>query len=146
MGGALAVAVIRPTRNQTVDEDELARLKRDYLPMWAELAYGSAVGRGIRDRVSFADFMKGTMREFDESGEGKPNHVACNIVETAIGEITKAVPLARSALCVRYLNARGPSVFRSGRLTCITMDEIEDVADEAERRLVPIVKRLGIPL
>ncbi len=141
---AMAAIPIKPIG--AVDEDELARLKRDYLPMWAAVAYGSAVGSGLPGQVPFADLMKGSAREFDESGEAERDHWVCNLVEAAIMEITPKLPLARAALCVRYLNARGPSVFRSGRLVHITMAEVEDLADAAERRLVPIVKRRGIPL
>lgn len=141
MMGALAMAM-----KSTIDEDELARLKREYLPMWAAVAFGSAVGRGLPDQVPFADYMKGSVRQFDESGEGKPDHWACNVIEAAVIEITPKLPLGRAALCVRYLNVRGPSVYRSGRLVSISLEEIEDLADEAERRLVPVVKRRGIPL
>lgn len=142
----LAMAFTKIRAIVVVDEDELARLKRDYLPMWAAVAYGSAVGSGLPSQVPFADLMKGTPREFDESGEPERDHWVCNLMESAITEITPKIPLARAALCVRYLNARGPSVFRSGRLVHITLAEVEDLADAAERRLVPIVKRRGIPL
>lgn len=143
MTAALAITTITTS---TANQDELARLKRDYLPMWADFAYGSAVGRGLPAQVPFADYMKGSVRQFDESGDGKPDHWACNLIEASIMEITPKLFLARAALCVRYLNARGPAVYRSGRLTKVTRDEVEDLADEAERRLVPVVKRRGIPL
>lgn len=143
MGASLAVTIFSTS---TVNQDELARLKRDYLPQWASAAYGSAVGCGLPSQVPFADYMKGSVREFDETGEGDPDHWVCNLIEAAIIEITPKLFLARAALGVRYLNARGPSVFRSGRLTHITPEEVEDLADESERRLVPVVKRRGIPL
>lgn len=134
-----------PKTKGAVDEDALARLKRDYLPMWASLAYGSAVGRGLPSAVPFARYMKGTVREFDHSGETQ-DHWACNVIEASIEEITPKIPLARAALSVRYLNARGPCVYRSGRLTHIGKADLEDLADQAERLLVPVAKRRGIPL
>jgi len=143
MGSALAITLITTS---TANQDELARLKRDYLPQWAAVAYGSAVGSGLPGQVPFADYMKGSVRQFDESGEGKPDHWVCNLIEAAIIEITPRLFLARAALCVRYLNARGPAVYRSGRLTYISQEEVEDLADEAERRLVPVVVRRGLPL
>jgi len=47
---------------------------------------------------------------------------------------------------VRYLNAAGPSVYRSGRLVHLDLEHIEDICDEAERLMVAIVKRRNLPL
>jgi hypothetical protein len=134
----------RQEQQRVVDEDELARLKRDYLPMWAALAYGSAVGKGAPGEVPYVDYMKPgvSMGDADEA----PDPWVCNIIEAAILEISPKLPMARAALSVRYLNARGPAVYRSGRLERLETAEIEDLADKAERLLVPVVKRRGLPL
>ncbi len=132
-------------KNDTdAEQDALERLKRDYLPMWAELAYGSAVGRGAPGEVPYVNYMRPgvSMGDADE----KPDPWVCNIVEASIDEITPKIPMARAALSVRYLNARGPSVYRSGRLYAYKSAEVEDLADAAELALVPVCKRRGLPL
>lgn len=144
----MLAAMAIPTKKATTsndDEDALARLKRDYLPQWALLAYGSAVGRKAPGEVPYADYMRGSCSNGPEDGED-PDPWVCNVIEAAIEEITPMVPLARAALSVRYLNTRGPSVYRSGRVEQVAPGMLEDIADDAERRLVPVARRRGIPL
>lgn len=136
----------KPPIRAEVTDDELQRLKYEYLPMWADACYGSRVGTGLSGEVPYADYMKGSMREFDETGGRRIDHEAVNKIDQAIDEITPKAPLALPALSMRYMNARGPSVFRHGRLLRVEKGVIEDVADLAERLLVPVLKRKGIPL
>lgn len=127
-----------------VNEDELYRLKRDFLPQWAALSFGSAVGRSLPSEVPFVDYMKPSVSM--GGADDKPDPWVCNLVEAALLEITPKMPLARAALAVRYMNARGPSVYRSGRIEQVAPGTLDDLADEAERLLVPQVKRRGLPL
>lgn len=118
----------------------LARLKGEYLPIWSTFAMGSAEGKSFPGQSPMVDFMRPVANwEKDAGTEPDPN--VCNAVEWALNEITAEVPMARAALAVRYMNARGPSVYRSGRLTALSEPEIEDLADVAERKLVPLVGR-----
>ncbi len=145
----LAMAALEKPRtiDSPEEDDALQRLKRDYLPMWAAVASGSAVSRGVPGEVPYADYMKGTMREFDETGEDEPDHWVCNIIEAAILEISPAIPLARAALSVRYvMRAKRPAVYRSGRLQFLDPAEIDDLADRAELALVPVCRRRNLPL
>lgn len=126
---------------------ELVRLKRDYLPQWAAVGWGSAVGKGLPGEAPMVGFMRPTASwELEQRGWEEADAWACNLIESAINEITVRLPLARAALTVRYLNSNGPSVYRSGRLTQLSQAEIEDLCDAAERLLVPVVKRKGLPL
>lgn len=132
-----------------VDEDELARLKRDYLPMWAGRERSSTVGSSFPSEVPYVDYMKpGLPWAYDTEDQADP--LVCRIIDEAINELSERDPtrmgLSRAALSVRYMSARLPAVFRSGRLTHMEHGAIEDLADEAERRLVPIVKRRNLPL
>lgn len=144
MEAVLAFMASLPKPTTEVDEDALARLKRDYLPQWAELAYGSAVGRGVPSEVPYVDYMRASAAGGIHADE--PDPWVCNIIEAGIDEITPKIPLARPALSVRYLNARGPSVYRSGRVEAIAPGTIEDIADQAEIALIPVCRRRGLPL
>lgn len=140
----LAVVEKSQQKAAAVNEEELYRLKRDFLPQWAALAYGSAVGRKLPSEVPFVDYMKPSVSM--GGADDEPDPWVCNLIEAALEEITPALPLARAALSVRYLNTRGPSVYRSGRIEQVAPGKIEDIADLAERMLVPQVKRRGLPL
>lgn len=132
----------------TVNEEELERLKRDYLPMWAMKRMLDRVsGRGAPSEIPFVDYMKPHPSDSSDADE-RPDSYVCVILDMSIDELT-GVPgfgLARSALAVRYMSAGLPSVFRAGRLQGMPAEEVENLADGAERRLVGIVKRRGLPL
>ena len=133
-------------RSMSVDEVELARLKRDYLPVWAALARGSAVGKGLPTEAPLVDLMRPTASWELQEPCDNPDPWVANVIEAAIMELSGEMPLGRAALTVRYLNAEGPAVYRHGRLTHLTMGEVEDLADALELALVPEVKRRGLPL
>lgn len=140
------MAAIKPTIIAT--DEAVERLKRDYLPMWAQMAGGgAAVSRGAPSEVPYADFMRGSMREFDETGGNDPDPWVVNIIEAGIIEVSPRIPLARAALSKRYvLAAKWPAVYRSGRLQLISESEVHDLADAAELALVPVCRRRGLPL
>lgn len=121
-------------------EKALARLKGEYLPIWSAFAMGSAEGKGLPGESPMVDFMR-PVANWEKDAGAAPDPQVCNAIEWALNELSADLPLARASLTVRYMNAKGPSVYRSGRLTELSTHEIEDVADDAERRLVPLVGR-----
>lgn len=136
------------TAGVSAADRELERLKYHYLPMWAKLRKRDAIERGLPSDVPYSDYMKPSVREFNEAGEDEPDRDACAIVDKAIDELVGAggFRLARAVLAVRYLNAAGASVYRSGRVHELETKMVEDLCDRAERQLVPIVLRMGLPL
>ena len=145
---ALMKAELQPQKS-AVDERELARLKRDYLPQWGAQRKSDRVGRGAPSDVPYKDYMKphfsGSMVDPEDE---RPDPWVCRLIDAGIDELCgqRGMWHARAALAVRYISAGLPSVFRHGRLQAMGPDEAEELADEAERRLVPIVKRRGLPL
>lgn len=127
---------------------ELERLKYHYLPMWAELRRRDSIERGLPSESKLTDYMKPSVREFDQTAGAEPDREACKVIEQSIDELVGAggFRLARAVLAVRYLNAKGASVFRSGRTVHLEPQIVEGLCDRAERQLVPIVKRRGLPL
>lgn len=141
------LAAMVDVRHDVVEDAELLRLKRDYLPMWAERDSGVSVGSGFPTDVPYRDYMKPHYSgSYDP--DPLPDPWVSRLIDAAIDELTGTggFGLARAALSVRYMSARLPSVIRSGRLTQMECEEIEDLADRAELALVPIVKRRGLPL
>ena len=133
----------------TQGQRELERLKHYYLPMWAEQRRRDAIERGLPTEVPFTEYMKGSMREFDETDWWKKiDGEACALVDQAIDELVGAggFRLARAVLAVRYLNAASAAVYRNGRVQDLEPRMVEDLCDRAERQLVPIVKRRGLLL
>lgn len=130
------------------EQEALERLKRDYLPMWAELAYGSAVGRKLPSEVPYVDYMKPGVSM--GGADDEPDHDVCNIINAGIDEITPKIPAALAALAARYVRgakAPAPEVFRSNRTgEPVKLYWIDDIADQAEVALVPVCKRRGLPL
>jgi hypothetical protein len=133
---------------QTADQDALQRLKRDYLPQWAALAYGSAVGKGFPGEVPYVDYMKGGVSTGETIDE--PDNWVCNIIEKGIEELTPRIPMARAALSSRYVRGASeptPAVYRSMRTAEPTkLYWIDDIADLAEKALVPLCRRRGLPI
>lgn len=131
---------------RTEEERELARLKHDYLPQWAMLDRWTKVGKGLPGKSTMVDLMRPTASWELQEPSNDIDPLVCSIINSALDEITPRLPMARAALGVRYMNAMGPAVYRSGRLYSFTQDEIEDLCDAAERLLVPVVKRKHLRL
>jgi hypothetical protein len=144
----LAMALAQPPQKNEVSDAELQRLKQDYLPQWAALAYGSAVGKRLPSEVPYVDYMKGSPAGGIHDEE--PDHWVCNLIDASIDEITPRLPVARAALSARYVRgAREPSpaVYRSCRTgEPVKLHWVDDIADRAELMLVAVVKRRGLPL
>ena len=122
------------------------RIKR-YLQEWAAFERTDTCnGDDGLSEVPYLDYMVPSVdggRLDDDEGYA-PNAYVRVMVDAAIDELTPAMPLARAALAVRYMNARGPAVYRSGRLETLDLEKVEDMADDAERRLIPICRRRGL--
>lgn len=132
----------------SAEERELERLKYYYLPMWSAWCASITIERGAPSQVPFTDYMKGSMREFDETGlAAKIDAEACRLIDQAVNELAGSGNLhARGVLNVRYLNARVANVFRSGRLVVLDPEQADELCDHVERDLLPIVKRKGLLL
>lgn len=126
-------------------DPELARLK-SYLSGWATGSEPRTLVKGAPGEVPYSDYMRPGLgwdiREEDDRLDASIRRA----LDEAVDELSGALPLCRPCLMVRYMNLRGPAVYRHGRLHHLSRDEIEDLADESERRLVPIVKRRGVVL
>lgn len=132
----------------STDTRELERLKHDYLPMWSTWCALHRVTQGVPGQVPFTDYMKGSMREFDQtSDEQRIDGDTCRLIDQAVDELTAAGHVhARAVLAVRYLNERVATVFRSQRLVDFDPEQADELCDHVERELLPIVKRLGLLL
>jgi hypothetical protein len=124
----------------------VSRVKR-YLQEWAEFERGASCnGDSAPDEVPYLDYMVPSVdggRLDDDEGYA-PNPYVRKLVDAAIDDLTPSMPLARAVLAVRYMNARGPSVYRSGRLLTVPPAELDNMADTAELRLIPICRRRGL--
>ena len=126
-------------------DPELATLKC-YLADWALLSEPVTLVRGAPGEVPYSDYMRATASWDLPGQDARLDASIRQAIDQAVYELTPRIPLCRAALMVRYMNRRGPAVYRSGWLQYLTRDEIEDLADESERALVPIVKRRGVYL
>ena len=133
---------------------ELQRLQA-YLLDWA--LHQAEIGHGARRGPSgctLAQFMK-------SDGESASKHLdssyawAFSVLDAAMDDLLEQSngALKRAALRVRYLNEGilpGDKikirVFRHNRLSNISLEEVDALADEAENALIPMVKRRGLPL
>lgn len=138
---------------KTREELELERLK-SYLLEWADRqkhAYGT---RGSADSC---------LSEYTKSGSPSASELfeqstgwAMAILDASMDDLIAIKPdgaLMRPALRVRYLSegiAPGGElkirVFRSGRLEGLSAVAADVLADRAEKALIPITKRRGLPL
>lgn len=136
----------------TQAERERARL-RVYLGDWAA-SQGKVQQKLSAAGSSLSEYMKSSSPTMTEL-LGASNAWALGVVDVAIDELMELPQGSdmRAALRVRWLN-EGVSkaaqaeirVFRSGRLALMTLDQVDDLADQAERALIPICKRKGLPL
>lgn len=138
---------------KTREEVEVDRL-RAYLRMWAT---GQSAAYGTRETAdsSLSHYMKPSSPEAAELLE-QSDGWAMAVVDASIDDLVAIPPegaLMRAALRVRWLNeGLSPEgtiqirVFRSGRLQPLTVSEADRLADQAEKALIPIAKRRGLPL
>ena len=129
-------------------DNELARLKV-YLDEWVKWEEGGdASDLAMPQSASFAPDITSatTATEYTE----RSNRWAMEVIQHAVNEdlLERLEGSAmRQALRVRWLNEKvGAKVFRHGRLEPLLLAEVDDLADRAERELVVIVKKRGLPL
>ena len=126
---------------------ELARLK-DYLDAWVQTQEEYFPWLGMPSSTSFAPEQT-NCRTATEYAERSDRWVMMEIHQ-AIEDDLPARPegsAMRLALRVRWLNeAVGARVYRAGRLAHLNSGEVDALADRAERELVVIVKKRGVPL
>ena len=136
----------------TQEQRELQRLLV-YLGDWAasEENVQPKLGTSGSSLADYAKSSSPTMTQLLSSS----NAWALGIIDASIADLLGMIDgtKMRAALRVRWLNeglVREAGiqirVFRSGRLTSMTMEEVDELADRAERALVPICKRKGLPL
>lgn len=122
-------------------ERELERL-RDYLSEWVSWQggympahLGGPRGAGWVSAQSNAT----SATEYLERADRWAMEVVHHAVEEGLAQHPDGVQM-RAALRLRWLNERVAAVFRSNRF------DVELMADRAERALVELVKRRGLPL
>lgn len=129
------------------EELELARV-RDYLDAWTQHQAAYRPRLGHQKSTSFAPDVSNA-RTATEYAERSDAWVMLQ-VDGAVEEDLPMLPEGRAlwlALRMRWLNIRvGPRVFRSNRLTHLEPAEVDDLADQAERELIPLLKRRKVPL
>lgn len=132
---------------------EIERLRAYLLDWsWRQKEYGPRLGIAGSCLEEYMKSASPTAIELFSKSDGW----AASVIEASIDDLI-GVPqgtLMRAALRVRYLNeglSREPGemkirVFRAGRLTGLSLEETDALADRAETLLIPIVKRRGLPL
>lgn len=131
----------------TPAEIELARC-RDYLDAWSlhQAMYRPRLGAPGSSSFAPDQTSASTASEYYERSDAW----AMEQVDAAVEEDLPGLPEGRAlwlALRMRWLNIRtGPRVFRSNRLTHLDPSEVDELADAAERALIPILKRRKVPL
>lgn len=143
----LAELAAQPGAYTSEVQRELERLKADYLPMWSEWVDLCRFERGFPGAVPFVNLMKPLVPD-NYDADARPDSWVCNLIDESVNEVSEnhSLRLCRAALAVRYMNARGPAAYHNGRLIELSINEIEDLCDAAERQLVHSVKRRGLPL
>ena len=128
-------------------QGEIQRLKA-YLIDWVKWQQEYRPHLGMPGSSSFAPDMTAaqTATEYAERSDRWAMEVIQQAVEEDLLERLEGSAM-RAALRVRLLNeAVGARVFRHGRLAPLYPHEVDALADRAERELVVIVKRRGLPL
>lgn len=128
----------------TAEEIELAAL-RSYIDQWSTWMKRDDVEGKLPHATSFAEEGRSWAHSILDPLD-VPNMWAIKIVDAAMIELA-CLPggmRMRHALKIRWLNEHlDMQVFRSGRLS---PEEVDDLADAAERHLIPMTKRRGLPL
>lgn len=137
---------------KTPEDIALERL-RAYLRDWRG-SQPAGFGPGGESGSTLGDLVKGSPEAMEMLAES--DGWAMAVIDASVDDLT-GVPevgaLMRAALRVRWLN-EGVSktgeikirVFRSGRLQALSLIECDELADRAERALLPIVRRRGLPV
>ena len=129
---------------KTMAEFEVSAV-RDYLDQWATWMQRDQFGGEYPHASSFVEEGRSWEHSILDPLD-VPNLWAIKIVDAAMIELA-GVPgglRMRVALQIRWLNENvDAAVFRSSR---VSLDQVDDIADAAERALIPMLKRRGLPL
>ena len=132
---------------------ELERLQ-SYLLEWSQHQLEISAPRKDKSESTLAQYMKSDSPTISSLFEGS-NLWAMEVLDASMDDLLELARGSdmRSALRVKYLNegiskevGRPVRVFRHGRLQEISLVEIDALADEGEKALIPIVKRRNLPL
>lgn len=134
---------------ETREERELRRLK-EYLLDWKRWTENWRPKLGMPRAVPYLDRMRPSIAlDLPRDEKDRPDPWAMGLIDTSIEDLA-ALPdgaAMRAALRVRMLNeAVNARVFRHGVLRALTSEAVDELADQAEAALVPIVKAKGLPL
>lgn len=130
----------------TTGDYQLDRL-RQYLSDWQEWERRFKIDLGVPNAVPWAKFMDKQYAEVERTDGSTINVAAMQIVDQSIRELAEKQGELAIAIRWRYLNANvGAQVFRFKRLVSLTLEQLDDLADGAERALLPIAKRRGLML
>lgn len=134
------------------EQREIERLRAYLLDWsWRQKEYGPSLGIAGSCLEQYMKSASPSAMELFAQSDGW----AALVVETAMDDLIEESNgvLLRAALRVRYLNegiAPGEGfkirVFRHGRLLGLSLVECDELADRAEKTLIPIVKRKGLPI
>lgn len=130
----------------TTGDAHLDRL-RVYLSDWQEWEQRFRVDLGVPNAAAWSKYMDGQFAEVERSDGSTINVEAMRIIDRGMDELAQAKPELSIAIRWRYLNINVDAhVFRFKRLAGLSLTQLDDMADEAERELLPIVKRKGLVL
>jgi hypothetical protein len=132
----------------SADELELARV-RDYLDAWVRHQEKYRPRLGLPSSSAFAPALSNarTASEYHERSDAWMLQQVDAAVEEDLPILEPDGRAMWLALRMRWLNVKvGPRVFRSGRLRHLDPAEVDDLADAAERALIPMFKRRKLPL
>lgn len=136
------------------DEELALDRMRVYLRDW-RARQGDGYTSGGSEESFLAEFAKSSREAMELLAES--DGWAMAVIDASVDDIAgiedPEAGLMRAALRVRWLN-EGLSktgeikirVFRSGRLQGLSLEECDRLADRAERELLPIVRRRGLPV
>lgn len=132
------------------EDRELQRLQ-EYLLDWSRHQKHKGLGLGLARMDVLQSPQSKDAGDLLASSDGW----AMSVVDACVDDLCRlpgGMDL-RSALRVKYLNegvsreaGRQIRVFRSGRLASMSMIEVDELAGKAEKSLIPMVKRKGLPL
>lgn len=132
------------------EERELQRLQ-EYLLEWSRHQMRQGFGLGL----ARSDVLQSPQSKDAGDLLAGSDGWAMSIIDACVDDLS-GLPGGmdmRSALSVKYVNdgvsklaGRQVRVFRSGRLARMSLIEVDELAYKAEKLLIPMVKRKGLPL
>lgn len=132
----------------TTGDHDLDRL-RAYLSDWIRWEGRFKTDLNIRNSASWVKFMKPSAPAWDaEATDAETFNVpAMQIIDQAMAVIHVDSPILELCLRWRYLNVNVQAhVFRLPRLRLFSTEQLDELADAAEKALLPIVRRKGLVL